>query len=507
MNKSNDCKDNVPNMNDVNMKGYRDYMNNITANPDLYDKIVKRVEEHNVAKSRLSGLVFAGVAVVLLGIWIIVGINNQDSSNNGSFTNNEPTTPMASAPEASLDTPAVSDEITLPTPLLPPNSGRPPYTAPYPAITPPLNPLAEARELPSPTPDNYTTDQPPASHNIVTTSPPTLALNQATSYTAVSRRFIEGHFWYDLTVAQKQALLPNLGFPVQATAHYYGSGRLFEINIHEITYSGETAHIGEFYRPRTMIRLSPDGIFWGVLFDYEPIVSYIHGVAVTAAVFNPADTANDGIYMYFADFQLGGVFYSVRIYDHSDYGADRLMSIVTALIQNGGMDLTILHNPVIPELRDEVMNLIQATQDDTFGAYMPVNVPTNFRFDHARRMLDQQFNGLIAFWDSGSERIHWQIEATTEHQLSQVVCPSQREKFDLTLYPPPWFNLPWEQSRFLSNPVFHVEDLTFEIVLSRMETTRRGSQRFHFGILYGDVVVIVSTEGLTAEQVWGMLGF
>ena len=413
------------------MKGYVDYMNNISAGSELHEKIMQRVTQNQTPRRQNSFALryvaaAACVAIFALCIWLIPGL---------------PGGPQNVAPPAAPITPA---------------------------------------------------------HPIT--------LNEIEAYMPPSRIFIDGHFWHDLTSEQLVAVLPDLGFPVVATAHYYGDGRLFEVNIAEMLPGGDTAIIGEFY-PQTIIRVSPIGISRGYLMDYEPIISNVHGVAVTAGVFDRG-VFDDGILLFFAYFEIDGIFYGIDIHDYATRGQERLAAIVNAIILGGAADLSGLADPVIPELRSETLTLAQARQDPDFGAYLPVSVPPGFVFSNATRELNQAFNGLSAFWDTGGrDVIWWQISAAAGHHLERVVSVNDREKFDLALYPIPWMDsVPPELRDVVANPVFRADEITLDAVRARvLMDGRGGGSRINFSVLYGDVVISIDVGGISPEQLWEML--
>jgi len=341
--------------------------------------------------------------------------------------------------------------------------------------------------------------------------PPTrqyeLTLNKMSSQTE-PRLFIPGHFWHELTVEQLHAILPNGGmnFPVSATAHYYGDGVLFDVSIIEIQPDGNATKFNDVYM-RTTIQISSGAIFTCALFDYDPIISYVHDVPVTAGVFDRsfAGHVND-IALYIANFELDGIAYRIQLNDSvaGGNGLNRLTEIVNTIIQNGTADLSILNNPVIPELRDERLTLDEARAYPGFGTFFPENAPRGFTFDYARRMLNQNFDGILAFWDSGMDSIRWQVSRPEAHDLAHVVSIYQREKFDLSLYSIPFADsVPQEFSQFVMNPVFLAEELTLDAMQAR-QLYSRGRSQMNFSILFDDVVVSISVTGMQPEQVWEM---
>ena len=339
-----------------------------------------------------------------------------------------------------------------------------------------------------------------------------LTLNNVDSQMSASRIFIDGHFWHELTNEQLQALLPDFGFPVSATANYYGDGSLFSIVLYEVSDNGDAAMHNEFFI-RTEIQFAPGAIISCAIYDYEPIESYVSGVPVVAGAldFEP----NDGVALYIASFKLDGIAYEIKLHDNdTGYdGVNRLTALVNEIIRNGAVDLSVLGDPVIPELRNERLTLNEALIDPDFGAYLPENVPSQFVFESAQRFINQTANSLIASWHTSSPRtnsIRWQISKPTAHDLERIVYASEREKYDMSLYSIPLADsVPAELTEYVFNPVFLAEELTLDIIQARAGLGgRRGDAaggHMLFSVFYGDVVIEISINGLSPEQVWEML--
>ena len=375
--------------------------------------------------------------------------------------------------------------------IAPPNLQAPPYAI-MPGTAAPTDTSGQVREALPAAPSMYA-----------------LTLNKIFSQTE-PRLFIPGHFWHELTAEQVHAVLPNggVGFPVSATAHYYDDGVLFDVSIIEIQPDGSTAKFNDLFM-RTTIQISPGAIFTCALFDYDPVISYVHGIPVTAGVFdrNFAGYANDNAALYIANFELSGISYRIQLNDSAagDSGQNRLTEIVNTIIQNGVADLSVLESPVIPELRDERLTFEEVRAYPGFGVFFPENAPRGFAFDYARRMLTQDFNGILAFWNAGMNSIRWQVSRPTAHDLAHVVSIYEREKFDLSLYSIPFAeSVPLELSQFVMNPVFLAEELTLDAVRAR-QLYSRGHSQMNFAVLFGDIVVNISVTGMQPEQVWEMI--
>jgi hypothetical protein len=169
-------------------------------------------------------------------------------------------------------------------------------------------------------------------------------------------------------------------------------------------------------------------------------------------------------------------------------------------------DDPIISTPLAPIIQGEALTLSQAYNVPVFGAYLPSNVPSTFDFSSAYRVADPDSSYLLASWHSDRDTLSWMVSAPTNWHLERVVSPGDIEKYDMSLYSVPLFeSVPEALREIVSNPVFRAEDLTLELVQARVGTGRGGTPSILFSVYYGDVVVEISANGLTPEQVWEML--
>ena len=359
---------------------------------------------------------------------------------------------------------------------------------------------------------------PPAGQGYITPAPGEiwpLTFNKVGSQFAASI-YIEGHFWYELTEEQKNALFPDLPLPLAATANYRGDGSLYNIIAYEVDAGGNRALFKEAYTA-VMIEVSgaDGGSMEDVIYEYEPVTTNIWGVPVVAGVFD--FKKKDGVALYIAKFTIGETTYYIKIHedDVGDSGKDKLSLIVNKIIKyqevNGAADLSILNDPVIPELRNERLTFEAARKDPDFGAYVPAGVPSGFSFESALRFIDQERNNLSLFWDTGYDYINWNVSKATAYDLSLIVAASELEKYDMSLYPIPLAeSVPKELWDYVNNPVFLAQEFTLDVIKARAYYVNndRGDNpgwRMDFSVLYGDVVVRVNIKGASPEQVWEMI--
>jgi hypothetical protein len=235
------------------------------------------------------------------------------------------------------------------------------------------------------------------------------------------------------------------------------------------------------------------------------------GVSVTAGVFDYKK--NDGIALYIASFEMDGIIYNIKLHDNDigNTGLNRLTGIVNDIIYYGAADLSVLSDPVIPELRDERLTLNEAQNDPDFGVYLPKSVPSRFGFESAHRFINQDTNSLFVYWYVGLDYIDWRISKTIDYDIERIVSLGEREKYDMALYSIPFAeSVPRELREYVDNPVFLAEELTLDAVKARafwVDNDRGDTPgwRMRFSVLYGDIVVEVNIKGATPEQVWEIL--
>ncbi|MCL2604446.1 MAG: hypothetical protein FWD90_08200 [Defluviitaleaceae bacterium] len=339
----------------------------------------------------------------------------------------------------------------------------------------------------------------------------TLTLNKADSLMP-SRILIPGHFWYSLTESQLEAVFPNLSdiFPggVEATANYSGDGLLFDVAIHELSADGNIAVYNQFYG-LTAIRIARGSIAEDVIYNNpEPVTSEVHGAIVTAGMF---DYGQDDTAMYHASFMIGDIAYKISLHDSAtgEHGINRLTELVNAIISNGAADLSVLDNPVIPELRNERLSLAEAHSDPDFGVYLPNNVPSRFNFESAQRFINQDYNSLSVLWTDGLNNFDWRVSKATSDDFKRIVSPAEHEKYDMSLYSIPLFDsVPEELREYVHGPVFRAEEITLEVVQARVLQGRQGRDggQMYFSVLFDGIIININAIGVSPEQIWDMLG-
>jgi len=369
-------------------------------------------------------------------------------------------------------------------------------------------------------------------HTMYTSVPPiipefvlhALTFREVGPMTSFSRALLPpGYFDYDLTEAQLNTIFPALN-NIRSTKAYdystFGAAVAYRAD-----GSLRYVSIGEF-----ITALDPDvpvfanmGIVVGmgeipgyVTLPYggESIISYIHGIPVAAYV----HTSEWGESFFLVDFTIDDINYHITLSGYNlAEGQERMTKMVNWLVVTGPADLSILLDPVIPELRNEELTLAQAQQDPDFGQFIPTSVPDGFIFSNANRIITTRANHLtVSFmhdvpWQF-RHTIMWSVAVPTAHDLRHIVCVSDHQKYDVSLYPFPWAGtVPREYRDYFHNPVFLANEISLETVQARTwwEDSGRGDTpgwRTHdFSVLHDDVIIRISVHGLSAEQIWEMI--
>jgi len=443
------------------MKGYRDYMNNRAVDPILHEKIMRKVTQQPMKRPVLRyAMAAACVAVLMIGIRIMPEFFSNHNGANG---------------------------INLP-------NGYPP------------NGIVVGLEPP---PNGNETEE---FHALVFND--WVGAMGGAAISAPGR--IMSDFAHDLTEEQFVAIFPTLNssqfnarvsYRLARGDYFQGMATVFAYDFDDDS--------GVHIRLSQAMDAHVDGPLFS---DGETYISYVHGVSVTAFIHSRYGIVGDellSMYAVRASFTQHGIAYNVNYANVCEYSAkSRITEIVNQLIIGGAADWSVLADPVVPELRNEELTLEQARLDPDFGAFMPVNVPQGFIFDSGRRTLNQWDNSIRVNWHGypGFDGIFWTVGEPREDELALVVSADDRHKFDVSLYPIPWFeSVPDEVREYFHNPVFLAEEMTPQIVQARArwEEGRRGNDASwvidNFSVLYGDIIIRISARGISPEQLWHMV--
>lgn len=335
----------------------------------------------------------------------------------------------------------------------------------------------------------------------------TLVFNEANAQLAKDIG-IPGHFWQELTSDELNTIFPGLQntHTVTATANFQSGENgvgLFNIDAHAVSASGL----------RTYIQIAPDEVKIDYRFEEETKTSDVLGTKVTAGYFETKPNSK-GLrdIIYFATFKLSDTAYYVElggIETEKEELRNEVTELIGLLIEGGPADLNIFH-PVVPELREDRLNLDEARSDADFGAYLPKNLPQGFVFEDALRFINQEQNTLSVKWTKGMGYIEWRVSKVGDKDKRRITSVTDTKNYDLALYPIPRADsVPDELREIVDNPIFLIDELTLEAVQARTyDVSDSGDEpgpRMRLGVLYGDVLVELRVKGASSEAILDIL--
>ena len=296
--------------------------------------------------------------------------------------------------------------------------------------------------------------------------------------------------------------------------------------------------------------------------DLDFQTSYVHEVSVTALMVYGWER-----WFFQAEFALGDIYFRVGFHDDKESGKALLTEIVNNLILGGTNGLSALDNPDIPYLRSEALTLAEARLDGDFGAFVPANIPARFGNSFIFRTVREHEgeNRMFMSWEAspdydylyeiythwvaarssdaapwafdrifwGNNHLTWTVSTAMPHDFERLVSVDARERYDWALYPTRerypgdiWgtHDIPGEYWSTVWDPVFLAEEMSLDAVRARVQDRTVAAQgawgddeeymyNVHmaiprreviFGVLFGDVLVSVRAEGMSAEEVSGM---
>lgn len=147
----------------------------------------------------------------------------------------------------------------------------------------------------------------------------------------------------------------------------------------------------------------------------------------------------------------------------------------------------------------------EARGEEVFGAYIPENIPNGYTFESARSSAD----GLNVTWIRGMDYIMIFLSAAQEENL-KTIDVEKTETYDERLYEIPYGEtVPAEYREVFNDPLFAAEDLSLEVVSSRMKSVADAGDtdtpRGNFSVLFPDGVVLRFNGRGTAEEIWNMI--
>lgn len=330
-----------------------------------------------------------------------------------------------------------------------------------------------------------------------------LTLNHATTAMA-ARRVIEGHFWQRLTEAELAAVFPTDGeressYTVTATANFSITEMgtlLVDVVAQFVSGEGITAQV----------TASHEEIIKCYLMDGEPVLSEIGGVSIDAGYF---DDTSDGSVLYYADFKLDNVYYYVEMNGDKAEQAE-LAALIDHLTAGDKADFAAIIPNQPPVMRDDNLTLEEARADETFGAFIPERFPDGYALNGVNRFVNQKDDYLSVSLSKGMDDFTWRVSRLGDEDKRRITSAADTQNYDLSLYTIPRADsVPEALWKIVDRPIFYIEELTLEVVKARSyrisEAGGSDGWRMSFGVLYDDVLVELTTKGITPEVVFGLI--
>lgn len=312
----------------------------------------------------------------------------------------------------------------------------------------------------------------------------------------VDSRVIAGYFWNELTHKQAKNILPIVAdkYETNGTANYShenGQTRIYSV---DASFKVSTKPV--------KITIAPGEIPKCYIIDGKPILSEIEGVPIEAGMFiTDKSSKGERNYIYYADFKMGDIAYYVE-YSGAKNDKELFAGIVADIILGGEADLSVLEDPAVPELRDDELSESEAYSEADFGAYLP-SIPSDYLLNGATRFVNQASDYLLASWSRGYDDVRIMVSKLTDEDSERVVDVQDTQLYNMALSPVAWADsMPQDKSYIIENPIFKIQDLTLDILKMReyvrteQGESEKNSVNMRFGVLYGDVLTEITTEGV-----------
>lgn len=364
------------------------------------------------------------------------------------------------------------------------------------SIVPPVQDIEEDT-----TPDTHEPDEP-----IEPIEPWTAYFNEVDAGVQVDSAplNIPGYFREELTAEQISLITPEDStgsLEYSGFAGFDGEGTLINVRL-----TAKTASEGS----PVVIAISENPLRDCLLLD-EPVVSVCGDTSYTVYQLS----FDNGTCRLQAEAKINGynfLFTMSTDADSLDVSKESFQNILErfARYEEGKPDLSQITPTAIPEYFDKTLSFSDAQADPDFGSYMPSSVPNGFTESSIRRYKDYNSDYLYGLWTKGMSELRWQVSAYSEADEARLTTVEDTENYDLSLYPIPRAeSVPEDKWEIVNNPIFNADELTLEVVCKRAykasDSGDTSSWRMSFSVKYGDIIVKVSSKGVSPEWVYDQL--
>ena len=179
---------------------------------------------------------------------------------------------------------------------------------------------------------------------------------------------------------------------------------------------------------------------------------------------------------------------------------------------DGGKDaLTDVSEGIKPDDRVKLTEA-QAQAVEVLGSCVPTNLPKGYVWETAKASVNAKtktYESLFLCWTRGMDSIMITVSLIEPDSIT-LTDITKKETYDVSLYEIPYVEtVPEEYRQIFDTPVFAAEDLSLELVESRMKAIQDSGDtdtpRGKFSILYPEGILLDFNGDGTAEEIWEML--
>lgn len=158
----------------------------------------------------------------------------------------------------------------------------------------------------------------------------------------------------------------------------------------------------------------------------------------------------------------------------------------------------------------ETLTLQEGLETETLGAYLLAEAPRGFRFESLKLSREPEGNILFGVWTQAYDYINWKVSLYNEADAERLTTAADTRNYDMSLYPIPLCDsVPEELRQIVDHPIFSIDELTQDVVNRRAcyvnDSGDTPGPRMSFGVLYGEVLVEVTTKGVSPEWLYERL--
>lgn len=163
-----------------------------------------------------------------------------------------------------------------------------------------------------------------------------------------------------------------------------------------------------------------------------------------------------------------------------------------------------------PDDREKISELA-AKKLDVYGVFVPNALPSGYVYESGSKLQNTvtgEETGVSLCWTKGMDSISWTVKKV---EVTDVVCVdiANKECYDVHMYEIPYADtVPEKYRETFNNPVFKAEELSLELVESRMKVVQDAGDtdtpRGNFSVFYEEGILIEFRGDGTAEEIWNL---